>query len=282
MDPYLAPFAPGGPSSIDAQIATRLLSQALSRGGDYAELYFEYRAAGDFVLEEGRVRTVGRGVIMGLGVRVLRGDATGYAYTEELSTERMDEAARTAAQIAAGGGAPAPVAAAPVELPSFYPIGAATLLAPGADKVELLRRADRAARAADAKIIRVTATLSEEVKEILIVTSDGKLVRDRQPLVRFGVQAVAESGATGRRQAGSSGGGGRFGLEYFDAHTPESHGREAARVAVQMLEAEEAPAGPMEVVLAAGDSGILLHEAVGHGLEADFNRKKTSNYTDSV
>jgi TldD protein len=282
VDPYVAPFAPGGPSSIDAQIATRLLSQALSRGGDYAELYFEYRAAGDFVLEEGRVRTVGRGVIMGLGVRVLRGDATGYAYTEDLSSDRMEEAARTAAQIAAGGGAPAPMATSPVALPSFYPIGAATLLAPGSDKVELLRRADRAARAADPRIIRVTATMSEEVKEILIVTSDGKLVRDRQPLVRFGVQAVAEAGATGRRQAGSSGGGGRFGLEYFDAHTPESHGREAARVAIQMLEAEEAPAGPMEVVLAAGDSGILLHEAVGHGLEADFNRKKTSNYTDSV
>jgi TldD protein len=282
VDPYVAPFASGGPSDIDARIATRLLSEALSRGGDYAELYFEYRAAGDFVLEEGRVRTVGRGVIMGLGVRVLRGDATGYAYTEDLSTERMEEAARTAAQIAAGGGAPAPVAASPVELPSFYPIGAATLLAPGADKVELLRRADRAARAADPKIIRVTATMSEEVKEILIVTSDGKLVRDRQPLVRFGVQAVAESTAAGRRQAGSSGGGGRMGLEYFDAHTPESHGREAARVAIQMLEAVEAPAGPMEVVLAPGDSGILLHEAVGHGLEADFNRKKTSNYTDSV
>src|SRR5262249_56696489 len=118
-----------------------------------------------------------------------------------------------------------------------------TLLARGADKVELLRRADRAARAADAKIIRVTATLSEEVKEILIVTSDGKLVRDRQPLVRFGAQAVAESETTGRRQAGSSGGGGRMGLEYFDAHTPESHCREAARVAIQMLGAREAPAG---------------------------------------
>src|SRR5262245_23591340 len=215
QEPYAAPFAPGGPNSIDQTIAERLLGEALSRGGDYAELYFEYRAAGDFVLEEGRVRTVGRGVIMGLGVRVLRGDATGYAYTEELSQDRMQEAARTAAQIAAGGGAPAPMAAAPIELPSFYPIGAATLLAPGADKVELLRRADRAARAYDPKIIRVTATLSEEVKEILIVTSDGKLVRDRQPLVRFGAQAVAES-MSGKRQAGSSGGGGRFGLEYFD------------------------------------------------------------------
>src|SRR5205807_6584790 len=111
---------------------------------------------------------------------------------------------------------------------------------------------------------------------------DGKLARDRQPLVRFGVRAVAEG--DGRRQGGTSGGGGRLGLEYFDdpARSPEAHGREAARVAVQMLAAEEAPAGQMEVVLAPGDSGILLHEAVGHGLEADFNRKKTSNYAGQI
>jgi TldD protein len=280
-EPYLAPFAPGGGGEIDATLASRLLSEALGRGGDYAELYFEYRAAGDFVMEEGRVRTVGRGVLMGLGVRVLRGDATGYAYTEELSWERMALAARTAAQIAAGGGAPAPVRALPVELPSFYPIGASTLTVPGQDKVELLRRADRAARAADPRIVRVTVSLSEEIKEVLIVTSDGRLARDRQPLVRFGVHAVAEA-PDGRRQGGTGGGGGRRGLEYFDEHPPESHGREAARVALQMLDAQEAPAGAMEVVLAPGDSGILLHEAVGHGLEADFNRKKTSNYTDRV
>jgi TldD protein len=191
-------------------------------------------------------------------------------------------AARTAAQIASGGGGPKPVLAQPVTLPSFYPVAAPTLLAPGADKVELLRRADRAARAADARIIRSEVSLSEEIKEILVVTSDGKWAHDRQPLVRFGVRAVAE--AQGRRQAGSSGGGGRFGLDYFDspAHSPEGHGREAARIAIQMLDAREAPAGQMEVVLAPGDSGILLHEAVGHGLEADFNRKKTSNYTDRV
>src|SRR5262245_1195796 len=279
MDPYVAPFAPGGDYAIDARVAEKLLTAALDRGGDYAELYFEYRATGDFVMEEGRVRTIGRGAILGLGVRVLRGDATGYAYTEDLGWDRMLEAARTAAQIAQGGGAPAPVSTTAVTLPSFYALDVSTLSSPGEAKVELLRRADRAARQYDTRIIRAEVSLSEEIKEILIVTSDGRLARDRQPLVRFGVRAVAEGG--GRRQGGSSGGGGRLGLEYFDdpARSPEAHGREAARVAVQMLAAEEAPAGPMEVVLAPGDSGILLHEAVGHGLEADFNRKQTSNYT---
>jgi TldD protein len=282
VDPYVAPFAPGGPIAVDTALAERLLGEALARGGDYAELYFEYRALGDYVMEEGRIRTVGRGVLMGLGVRVLAGDATGYAYTEELSEERMREVARTASQIAAGGGAPAPVRAAAVSLPSLYPVARSTLAEPGDRKVELLRRADRAARAFDPRIVRAEASLSEEIKEILIFTSDGRLARDRQPLVRFGVRAVAEGG--GRRQSGGAGGGARRDLDYFTeaGHTPEDYGREAGRVAIQTLDAVEAPAGQMEVVLAPGDSGILLHEAVGHGLEADFNRKKTSNYTDRV
>ena len=144
-------------------------------------------------------------------------------------------------------------------------------------KLELLRRGDRAARAYDPRIVKVSCSFAEELKEILIVTSDGKLARDRQPLMRYGVHAIAEH--NGKRQGGSGGGGGRFGMDYFDAHPPEAHGTEAARVAVAMLDAVDAPAGSMEVVLGAGDSGILLHEAIGHGLEADFNRKETSNYS---
>ena len=135
------------------------------------------------------------------------------------------------------------------------------------------------ARAADPRIVKVEASLVEQIKEVLVISSDGRMARDVQPLMRFGVSAVAEDG--GKRQAGSSGGGGRFGLDYFAQPGKDavSHGREAARVAIAMLDAREAPAGEMPVVLAAGDSGILLHEAVGHGLEADFNRKETSNYT---
>lgn len=273
-------------AQIDAAIAGRLLGAALGSGGDYADLYFEYRSGADYLMEEGRVRTVGRGVTMGLGVRVLRGDATGYAYTEELSDERMLEAARTAGQIASGGGAPAPVAIRPLELPSFYPVAQSSLELPGIDKVALLRRADAAARATDPRIVRVEVSLVEEWREVLVVSSDGAYAHDRQPMIRFGVTAVAEeSGAAGKqRQSGRSGGAGRFGIEYFQrpGQSPEEHAREAARLALGMLHAVEAPAGPMEVVLGAGESGILLHEAVGHGLEADFNRKRTSNYTDQI
>jgi TldD protein len=277
---YKAPFAPGGARAIDAQLAEKLLSLALAKGGDYADLFFEYRAAGGFVFDEGILKSASRGVSMGLGVRVMKGDATGYAYTEELEWDAMKRAAETAAQIATGGETVAPVAARVVEIPRRYELETVTLDVPGMDKRKLLERAAAAAHAYDSKVIKVEASLAEEVREVLIVTSDGKMARDTQPLMRFGVRVIAEK--DGKRQEGSSGGGGRTTIGYFDAKSPEHHARAAAEQAVKMLDAVEAPAGTMEVVLAPGDSGILLHEAVGHGLEADFNRKGTSNYTGQV
>jgi TldD protein len=259
-----------------------LLGEALGSGGDYADLYFEFRIGSDFVLEEGKVRRVGRVTAVGLGVRVLRGDATGYAYTEELSSSRMMQAARTAGQIAASGGATAPLGLREVGLGDVYPVGESSLLRAGEEKVALLRRADAAARACDPRIVRVEASLAEEWREVIVFSSTGAMARDAQPMVRLSIQAVAEEG--GRRQSGRSGTALRRGLELFsmEGHRPEDHGREASRLAIAMLHAQEAPAGPMEVVLGPGESGILLHEAVGHGLEADFNRKRTSNYTDQI
>ncbi len=274
-----APFAPGGETAIDATLAQRLISIALESGGDAADLYFEFRVTADYALQEEQVKSVGRGVTLGLGVRVTKADATGYAYTEDLAWERMAHAARIAGQIASGGGAPLPVAASAVVLPDFYPVARPSLLEAPGDKLELLRAADRAARAYDPRIVKVEASFVEQIKEILLFTSDGKMARDVLPLMRFGVSAVAEQG--GKRQSGSSGGGGRYGLDYFAQAEKDAaaHGREAARVALAMLDARDAPAGEMPVVLGPGDSGILLHEAVGHGLEADFNRKQTSNYS---
>jgi len=277
---YRAPFASDGPAPIDATIARRLLTLALSRGGDYADLFFEYHVSGSYAYDEGILKAAGRAVALGLGVRVMKGDATGYAYVEDLSAEAMERAARTAAQIADGGGAPTPHALAPVARAERYPIGMLSLDVAGLEKRALLERADRAARAEDPRIIRVDASLHEELREILVATSDGRMVVDRQPLLRFGVRAIAEE--DGKRQSGSSGGGGRLGLEYFDRHAPETHAREAVRQAIAMLDARPAPAGELPVVLAPGDSGILLHEAVGHGLEADFNRKGTSNYSGRI
>jgi TldD protein len=274
---YRAPFGPGGASAVDAALAEKLLAVALARGGDYADLFFEYRAAGGLVFDEGILKGASRGVSMGLGVRVQKGDATGYAYVERLDWDAMRRAADTAAQIASGGGAKSPVVAAPVELPRRYELERVTLDVPGIEKRQLLERAAAAAHAYDTHIVKVEASLAEELREILVVTSDGTMARDTQPLVRFGVRVIAER--DGKRQEGSSGGGGRTSLGYFEGKSPEWHAREAARQAITMLDAQEAPAGQMEVVLAPGDSGILLHEAVGHGLEADFNRKGTSNYS---
>ncbi len=280
MSRYQAPFAAEGPNPIDAELARKLLTVALETGGDYADLFFEFSASGSYAFDEGILKSAGRAVVMGLGVRVMKGDATGYAYVEDFSMEAMKRAARTAAQIAAGGGSAQPVELKPSDPSARYPVERLSLDAPGLEKRELLARADRAARAADSRVVRVNCSLSEELREILIVSSHGNMVRDRQPLMRFGVSVVAEDGE--KRQSGSSGGGGRLGLGYFDEKTPEEHATEAVRQAIAMLDAREAPAGEMTVVLGPGDSGILLHEAVGHGLEADFNRKRTSNYTDQV
>jgi TldD protein len=276
-----APFSVGGASAIDAQLANRLLAIALEAGGDYADIYFEFNVSASYSLEEEQVRTLSRGISLGLGVRVTKGDATGYAYCEDLAWEKMAHAARTAGQIAMGGGH-TPVGVAPIAqipLPSFYTVPTPSLVVSTQDKLALLRAADKAARAYDPRIVKVQASFSETIKEVLLFTSDGRMASDVQPLMKFGVGAVADD--HGKRQSGSGGGGGRYGMDYFAAahHDAAAHGREAARVAIAMLDAREAPAGEMPVVLGPGDSGILLHEAVGHGLEADFNRKETSNYT---
>lgn len=274
---YSAPFAPGAPDAIDAVTCERLLAVALDRGGDYADLFFEYRASGGFSFDEGILKSASRGVSMGLGVRVQRGDATGYAYVEDLSWESMKRAAETAAQIATQKSATAKIELSRRELPERYELPTLSMDVPAPEKRALLERASKAAHAADSLIVKAMASFAEEVREILIATSDGKMVFDVQPLLRIGVQAIAEK--DGKRQSGMSGGGGRMSMGYFDEWSPERHAEEAARQAIIMLDAREAPAGEMNVVLAPGDSGILLHEAVGHGLEADFNRKGTSNYS---
>src|SRR6188768_159070 len=152
-----APFSSGGASAIDAQLANRLLGLALEAGGDYADIYFEFRVSADYVLEEEQVRTLGRGITLGLGVRVTKGDATGYAYCEDLAWEKMAHAAKTAGQIAVGGGhKPVNVGAiGSVPLPAFYKVAMPSLLVPTEDKLALLRAADKAAHAYDPRIVKV-------------------------------------------------------------------------------------------------------------------------------
>ncbi len=275
-----APFAPGGAAGIDEDLCQRLLALALATGGDFADLFFEYRASAALAFEEGITRRAARSVSLGVGVRVQRGDATGYAHVEDLGWESMCRAAETAARIARSGERHAPVALAPTALPSRYDLAEWSLDVDGREKRALLERASKAALGVDPSITKVEASFVEELREVLVATSDGRFAYDRQPLLRFGVRALAERGT--RRESGSSGGGGRVTLGYFEQRPPEWHAERAARQALVLLDARAAPAGELEVVLAPGDSGILLHEAVGHGLEADFNRKGTSNYTGQV
>jgi TldD protein len=265
---------------IDPETTSRVLSRALERGGDYADLFFEHRVSGALTLDEQRIENAARSVNLGVGVRVLEGDATGYAYTEDLTTAGMLRAATTASAVAHAGGQDRAIEVQGIDALSLYPVDRPLVDVSAVEKAGLLRRADAAARAEDTRIRRVVVSITDTVKTILIVTSDGRWVSDFQPMVRFDVHVVAEDGD--KRQTGSAGGGGRFGIDYFDAHTPEELGREAARSAIIMLDAREAPAGQLPVVLAPGDAGVLLHEAVGHGLEADFNRKGTSNYSDRI
>jgi TldD protein len=265
---------------IDAAMAQSLLDAALSRGGDYAELYFEHRTSGNILYEQQAVKSANCSISQGLGVRVLLGEAVGYAYTEDLSPDAMLRAADTAAKIASRGGKAPPIDVVSYETAHYYSPAASTLEVPARDKVDILRRADAAARGFDESIARVDMAFVDELKYIAIFTSDGRMTGDVQPLVRFNVSCLSEHGHD--RQTARWGGGGRMGMAYFDANPPEHVAQEAARQAVLLQSAVEAPAGTFPVVLAAGDSGILLHEAIGHGLEADFNRKKTSNYSDRI
>jgi TldD protein len=262
---------------ITERVLERCLGEALSAGGDYADLYFESVAATSLGLDEQIVKSASQGVSAGCGVRVVSGERTGYAYTDDLSTERLLRAARTAALIA-NGPAKQPVQGfTETDAPSLYPAAGAELDTDLATKLELVRRADRAARKYDPRITQVRASYADELRRILIAASDGTYASDTQPLARMSVFVIAKDGE--RSSKGSSGGGGRVEIGYFTgAKGPEHFAEEAARTAVLQLSAVAAPAGEMEVVLGPGWPGVLLHEAVGHGLEADFNRKKTSAF----
>ncbi|MCA9644411.1 MAG: metalloprotease TldD, partial [Myxococcales bacterium] len=226
---YRAPFAPGGTAGIDPEICQRLLAVALQHGGDYADLFFEYRAGGAISFEEGITRSASRSVSLGMGVRVQRGDATGYAHVEDLTWEAMKRAAETAARIATGGSGSHTVALARLDLPHRYELSSPPIDQPGTEKRALLERASAAALGFDSRIIKAEASYVEEIRAVLIASSDGRMAYDVQPLMRFGVRAIAES--EGKREAGRSGGGGRMSLAYFDAQSPEKHAEIAAKQA---------------------------------------------------
>jgi TldD protein len=266
---------------VDEETMRKIFPLALARGGTFCDLFFEHTILNQITMEEGIVRQGEIVIAHGVGIRVVKGEGTGYAYTEEITFEKMKEAARTASAIAAGETRIAPISLAGVSFPNRYPIEEPTTGTLLKKKIEWIEEAERAARAYDPRIVKASVSLADDLSTVQIATSGGAILRDTRPMMRFSVTVVAES--NGNRQVGTSSGGGRIGNEYFTLRmAPTEHGREAARQAILLLGAVDAPAGPMELILSHAESGVLLHETVGHPLEADFIRKGTSAYTNRI
>jgi TldD protein len=261
----------------------KVLDLALAKKADYADLYFEYRQNEGISLEEGMVKNCSQSTGNGVGVRVLAEAKTGYAFTDDITIDKLELAARTAHYIAQNQTSTSPVAIAQprAEAHDLYPIKTPVNEVALEKKVGLLYEIDKFTRDLDPRVKNVFVSLGSEYKVILIASSQGKVIGDIQPLTRLNITCIAEE--NGNRQMGSFGGGGRVEFGFFvDADDWQRYAREAVRLAILNLSAIDAPAGTMDVVLGPGWPGILLHEAIGHGLEGDFNRKKTSAFSDRI
>jgi TldD protein len=255
----------------------RLIGSALKGRVDDADIYLEYCINEELVLEEGTVKKASRHVSQGAGVRAQAGARTGYAHTDDISLGNLEEAARQARAIASQASASAVVAVPSGRPHDLYTLSEPPIATDLTRKLDLLRSVDRAARAADARVKQVIASLTSEDAVMLIATAAGWTVGDIRPLTRLNVTVIAEEG--GKREIGAYGGGGRVGFDFFlERERWQRFAAEAARQATLKLRAVGAPAGAMTVVLGPGWPGILLHEAVGHGLEGDFNRKGVSAF----
>jgi TldD protein len=258
----------------------KLLEAALSKGGDFAEIYFEHTVQNSLMLDEEKISTATRGLDRGAGFRVIKGEKTGYAFSDDLDPAKLKEAALTAALIADGRVSSVPRAFRSVTPPSYYlvetaPDGVAAKL-----KAELLLKANASGRGFDKRITQFRAGFSDTTKRIAIANSEGLYAEDTQTLTSLGANALALEGK--QRSMGYESKAGTFGFEHFDARLAEEFGRKAADMAVRNLPAEDAPAGEFPIVIARGYGGIFFHEAIGHSLEADGIRKKTSVFWDKL
>lgn len=249
----------------------------MAHGADFAEVYAEHNEFTAVTLDEGKVKSAQSGLSMGVGVRAISGARVGYAYSDDLDEEALARAATTAGLIAQSGAAVGPFNVARVPGPSYYRVPTPLAQVALASKRDLVKRVDAAARRADGRVKQVMATYADSTKRVWVANTRGRLASDVQDLCRLSAMVVAE-GRGGERRTGSYGGGGRVPFSHFDSFTPETVAQEATRQALATMGAQDAEAGPQTVVLAPGWSGILLHEAVGHGLEADFIRKGTSAF----
>lgn len=269
------------PWGLSESDMARALGEIFTHSVDYADLYFQYTRSEGWSLEEGMVKTGSFSIGQGVGVRAVSGEKTAFAYSDVLSADALLSAARTVRSIGRqGGGRQKALAVQPPAGHDLYaPIDPLNTL-PAPDKVALLERVEAMARKADPRVIQVMAGLGAEYDVILVAGSDGRLTADVRPLVRLSLTVIAEQ--NGRREMGHGGGGGRVGLAYFTDAVLRSYVEHAVHEALVNLEARPAPAGEMTVVLGSGWPGILLHEAVGHGLEGDFNRKGSSVFAGRI
>ncbi|MFL5272714.1 MAG: TldD/PmbA family protein [Anaeromyxobacteraceae bacterium] len=256
---------------VSQALIAQTLSAALSRGGDFADVFFQHRVSHDLGLEDGEVNRAYTAVELGVGVRVVKGDQTGYGYTEDLSPAALRECARTAAAIADGAARTAPqrfhVAA---RLPQRYPLKMRWEDVRSEQKLPVLTGVNERVFAADARVKKVTVYFRDEAGAVLVADSQGRIVEDVQPMTLLYVSCLAEQG--GRREQGGYNVAGRTGFDFYSPERLDRVVSEAVARTTILFEAGTPPAGEMPVVLAAGSSGILLHEAIGHGMEADFNR----------
>ncbi|OZI19425.1 metalloprotease TldD [Bordetella genomosp. 9] len=269
---------PWGLSEADM---ARALGEIFTHKVDYADLYFQYTRSEGWSLEEGIVKTGSFSIGQGVGVRAISGEKTAFAYSDSLSPDALLSSARAVRGIARQGAGKAKVRAQGASLAhDLYPAVDPLLTLSAPDKVAMLERIERMARARDPHVIQVMAGLGAEYDVILVAGSDGRLAADVRPLVRLSLTVIVER--DGRREMGHAGGGGRTGLGYFTDEIMRGYVEHAVHEALVNLDARPAPAGEMTVVLGSGWPGILLHEAVGHGLEGDFNRKGSSVFAGRI
>ena len=270
------------PFGLDETHLTQALSAIKAHQIDDADLYFQYTRSEGWSLEEGIVKTGSFSIDQGVGVRAVAGEKTAFAYSDDISFASLMDAAVTVRSIGAAAQSrrikvPArKVAASRTLYPAMDPMGSMD----SAAKVKLLEKVEQLARAKDSRVVQVMAGLATEYDVVMVARADGTLAADVRPLVRLSVSVIAEQGQ--RRESGSGGGGGRFGLAYFDDAMIHSYVNDAVHAAVTNLDARPAPAGEMTVVLGPGWPGVLLHEAIGHGLEGDFNRKGSSAFSGRI
>ncbi|WP_418130674.1 metalloprotease TldD [Variovorax sp. 375MFSha3.1] len=270
------------PFGLDESHLSKALAEITAHRVDDADLYFQYTRSEGWSLEEGIVKTGSFSIDQGVGVRAVSGEKTAFAYSDDISEASLLDAARTVRSISSAGRAgkvktaPRKIASSRSLYQGIDPIATLDSTA----KVKLLEKVEKLARSRDPRVAQVMAGLASEYDVVLVARADGTLAADVRPLVRLSVTVIAEQ--NGRREIGSGGGGGRFGLAYFSDEQIAEYVDHAVKAALTNLDARPAPAGEMTVVLGSGWPGILLHEAIGHGLEGDFNRKGSSAFSGRI